>query len=393
MIPLTLRLNSAMRSDGRRLVLIRRFLTIPAASAALALTAPATAASAPWEGVWDGTVGELPVRACFDRHGDRAHGAYYYLSRLQAIMLASMEGQAKTFVEGVREEPTSPRWVFADMSAGELSGRWTQGSRTLPIHLRRTARGTGDEGPCSSLIFHRPRLQDVRIVEKPAEKYGVPYRRLILDHRGHFPEVSVETFQLAGNSPEIQRINAKLHEPLSGEASEWFACIRSAVGWGIDEGDWSESLEPKMIGKRWMTVEHLAGGNCGGAHPNADVMPRTFDLASGREIDLHDWLTDQAVKRERFQGVSEEAKMLRPVFTRFIIGAWKSSDADCDEVIRQAEFWHIGMTRTALVFTPELPHVAQGCADDFTVPFARLASYLSPAGKAGIASVIADAVK
>jgi hypothetical protein len=240
------------------------------------------------------------------------------------------------------------------------------------------------------MIFHRPRLQGIRIIEKPATKFGVTYKRLILDHQGHFPAVSVETFQLSGNTPPIQRINAKLHEPLSGEASEWTTCIRLAVAWGTDPGDWTETLEPKMITKHWMTVDHLAGGYCGGAHPNGDMIPRIFDLVSGREIDLHNWLTDQAVKRERFEGVKEEAKTLRPAFTKFILGAWKSDDTDCNEVVRQAEFWHIGMTHAALVFTPELPHAAQRCVDDFMVPFARLAPYLSPEGKAGIASVRAD---
>ena len=57
----------------------------------LALAAAAASNPSELPGVWEGTVGNLPVRACFGaRIGDS--GAYYYLSRLRPIPLDEEEG-------------------------------------------------------------------------------------------------------------------------------------------------------------------------------------------------------------------------------------------------------------------------------------------------------------
>jgi hypothetical protein len=56
--------------------------------AALALSAPVQAAPA-WHGVWQGSVGTLPVRACLQERSETyRNGSYYYLSRLQPIALS-----------------------------------------------------------------------------------------------------------------------------------------------------------------------------------------------------------------------------------------------------------------------------------------------------------------
>ena len=74
-----------------------------------------------------------------------------------------------------------------------------------------------------------------------------------------------------------------------------------------------------------------------------------------------------------------------------VLAGWKADDAECTDAIKTDEYWHAELTRTGFVFTPELPHVAQACGEDFKVPFAKLAAYLSPEGKKQIAALQAEA--
>ena len=65
--------------------------------------------------------------------------------------------------------------------------------------------------------------------------------------------------------------------------------------------------------------------------------------------------------------------------------------ADCEETVRSHEYWNIGLTRDALLFTPDLPHVAQACGEEFTIPFARLRPFLTEEGAANLRALQTEA--
>ena len=154
----------------------------------------ATAAPTPeLPGVWQGTIGNLPVRACFVRRERGSFGAYYYLSQNRLIPLETEEGAVGAFREGFGIEPEDrPRWAIERAEAGRLIARWTDGARTLPVRLNRLARMEGEESPCSSVVFHQPRLAGVRTVNSRGSLDGVGYSRILLDV-GERYDVSVET--------------------------------------------------------------------------------------------------------------------------------------------------------------------------------------------------------
>jgi hypothetical protein len=367
-------------------MLISWMLRLAGTLAALAAASVAAAADETpppaWQGVWQGSVGNLPVRACFAHEDWGSFGAYYYMSRLQLIPLQPSDTNKEEFVEGESNDAKAPRWRIEAVKGGVLGGRWTQGVRTLPVRLTRMgAPGHVEDQPCSSHVFQAPRLVGVHVVARPAVKDGVAYTRLILDHGGHFPSVAVETLRLEGSGDAIRRVNARLAEPLTAETPEWLDCVQSALDQGPNEGEMDEKIVPKIITRRWLAVMDESESYCGGAHPNSGSAPRLFDLVSGREEDLHDWLNERAIKRERFGSGTEEAKKLAPAFRTFLLGRWKGN-ADCDDVVRTEDFWQIELTRTGMVFTPELAHAVQACGESFALPFARLQPYLSAEGKA-----------
>lgn len=202
-------------------------------------------------------------------------------------------------------------------------------------------------------------------------------------------EFSVESFQLDGNSAAVRRLNARFGRPLRNDPPEWLDCIRGTLANGPHEGEYLSSLEPAMISRRWLSVADGNGGFCGGAHPFENSTWRTFDLTSGREIDLHDWLNAAAVKRERVQGSAEVLKSLAPAFRSFILTGWRGEN-DCDEVVRGTEFWTIGLARDGLIFTPSVPYVVRLCHDEFTIRFDRLTPWLSTQAQAYVAALRAE---
>ncbi len=95
----------------RKLRIVALVLGVLPLSAALAQPAPAP----DLRGIWEGTVGTLPVHACFVSGETGAFGAYYYNSRLRLIGLEAVEGTAGAFREaasGDENERTRPaaRW-------------------------------------------------------------------------------------------------------------------------------------------------------------------------------------------------------------------------------------------------------------------------------------------
>jgi hypothetical protein len=340
-------------------------------------------------GIWEGTVGDLPVRACFAHQEWGSFGSYYYLSRRRLIALEAEEGASGAFRENDARDSNAPRWVIEGVDAGRLAARWTHRGRTLPVRFRHIAAADREQDQCAGMTYHRPRLAGVRTASTRASRDGVAYTRIILEHGGRF-DASFETFALEGAGPAAGRINAILSRALRGDPPEWFDCIRTPLGQGPNEGSFHDSLEPAMISRRWMSVIDQSDAYCGGNHPNAGRTYRAFDLARGREIDLHDWLNAAAVEREGPAGSEEEIKTLRPALRGLILAGWHADVAECDEVVRTAESWNIGLTRGALVFSPDLPHVVQACGEEFTIPFGRLWPFLIEEAAANLRALAAE---
>jgi hypothetical protein len=357
--------------------------------ALLALAAAAAPAPADLPGVWEGTVGALPVRACFVHREFGDFGAYYYLSHRRLIALEADEGSDSAFREIGDSGRSRPLWRIERADGDRLTAQWTSGRRTLPVRLSRVSPVAADESPCSSMDFHRSRLEGVRTVTTRATIDGTSYRRIALDSEGRF-ESSLETFALDGGGEAVQRINAALAEALSGDPPRWFECSRDSLGRMPYEGSSDEILRPVLITERWLSVAHHWDGFCGGAHPDSSNGYRTFDLTSGQEVDLHGWFDDMAVERQHLTEVNEDIVTVRPALRDFVLGGWTPEDPECRDVIRDQEYWSIGLTPRGMAFSPDLAHVVQACGEEFLVPFDRLGPFLTAEGAANLREIEAE---
>jgi len=375
-----------------RLLLALAALIGPAGPAIAATQADASVPAPPlWQGIWSGTFGDEAVRVCLAGRGGYRFGAYYRMRTLRAVHLEPPGESENIWIEQDNRDPNRPRLTLDPAQSATLTGRWAQGGTTRPVRLTRLAGPAMGEETCGSLTFNQPRFTPVRIVSRRARLEGVNYTRLAAEVGPAF-EVTVASFALDGATTGVRRVNQALRRVLPGEpaASEWFDCVRGNLNAHGSDGGYERTLEPTMISARWLAVRDHSDTYCGGNHPNVENRSRTFDLASGREINLHDWLTPAAVIRTRYPGSEEVYIQLTERFRRWVVGRPRRGDsdaADCRISILATECWDIRLTRTGLVFTPDLAHVAQACGEEFTIPFARLAPFLNTRGRLGVASL------
>lgn len=369
-------------------------LKLRIAALVLGALAPSAASAQPAStpglaGIWEGTIGTLPVRACFVTHEWGTFGAYYYMSHLHLLGLEAQDGAPGTFSETGGE--FTARWSGVQAAGDSLTARWTGEGPALPVRLHRVAATVGEAGACASLAFHQPRLAGIHTVSARATVDGTAYTKLTLDTAGHF-EIAVQTFALDGDSAATRRINTALGEELAGDPPRWFGCITNSLDMSPLEGQQSVTLEPAMISRRWLSVGSQGDWSCGGAHPNEDSSYRLFDLTTGAEVALLDWFLPTAVKREHIEGMDEDSRTLETAFRTFLLTGHRADpdNAECESVLREADYWNAGLTRDGFVFRPELAHVVQACSEEFTVDFDRIRPWLKPEAVAAVAALRAE---
>lgn len=342
-----------------------------------------------WEGVWAGTLGQTPIHVCLDHTPYEEKGAYYYDRIKRLLRLVPGPAAGKWFEQATYDKNGALWAVTADNDA--LTGTWSDGKSVLPIRLTRIGGPSKDfSGPCGDLAFHRPRLDQIRLVTKKAVLGGAAYTVTTFSAGKAFDnQVEISTFALGGSAPPIAKVNALLQEalPKADGTGEWLECMAANVNSSGMDGDYVRSIEPTLITPRWLAAGDSEETDCGGAHPNNSHTPRTFDLSSGTEVNPLDWFGPKAVHREIYEGETEPARTLTPAFIRFLLKGWKADSPDCDGVMDGADFWHVGIAKGALVFSPDLPRVVMACGEDIKMPFARLQPWLNPSGKAMVATL------
>ncbi|MDE8650414.1 hypothetical protein [Novosphingobium album (ex Liu et al. 2023)] len=359
--------------------------TPPALAILAVLAAPAGAAepSAPaWAGVWQGTIGNLPVRVCLQASpGGYSNGSYYYLSRKRPIVLEREDDGNWSERDG---GDVTGHWNLAARTTDSLAGDWRQGARRLPIALTRMAFSQADDRPCASDAYSAPRVVPARVLRRPARLGAFAYTELTYDVGPNFEDVSIVSFAYPESEPGDRAINAALRfDPaLRDGDADYLGCFEGALGsLGVD-GDFQAARVPKLAKRDFLVVQESFGGSCGGAHPDYGYEWRVWDRRDGHEIDLAGWLTDKAIAE---RGEGKGARRITPALRALAMRHMAITDAECREAVAREDYWFLGLAENGFLMTPALPHVVVACADDALVPFSALAAFLAPAGRQGLA--------
>ena len=343
----------------------------------------------PWQGLWQGTIGALPVRVCLSRDGEWTHAAYYYAAKMQTIRL-DLDEDGSWSEHGSGGEKETGRWALAPTPDGKLKGDWTSGQKSLAIDLTRAGTMADQAEPCASRAFLAPRIRAVKRVNKP-KKLGIfAWSEVTYDAGPGFKDVNLTSFSYPAVRPGDAAINAALRldpDKVEGEV-DYVGCFQGSIGSLGSDGELGFTIAPRFSTPGFLTVAVSSGSFCGGAHPNFAYWWRVYDRASGKPVDLAAWFKPTAMPpQERYPG-SDELQVAAPLI-KLAMRQMKGMAAECADAVRTSDYWYLGLDRAGLIMTPSLPHVVMACSDDAVVPYAALEPYLTPVGKAGVARLVA----
>jgi hypothetical protein len=357
---------------------------------------PATAAVnlKTMNGVWEGTIGTLTVRACYDAGTYRNEGKYYYVRRLATIPLIVDEQRPGDLTEGWADTKDAARWTVTTIAPDRLEGLWTGGDKTLPIRLTRVAfaKDKEFETACASLAFFRPIFDAARLVKTPARVLGVPVERWRLATADK-ESVSIESVQFLSRDAASAAINRRLRAPFEDSDVDWRWCLRNSGAFG---GSYHETIEPTLATNRWLAITEHNESYCGGAHPSNSNVPTLFDRRTGAVVNLMDWMQPTMVHRKKVEGFEETLDSLTGALSEFVVAKHPRNtpdDPECAEVIQTADTWKLKLRRDGIAFTPDLPRVVMACGDELVVSFRDLQPFLNATGKREVAALQAELAK
>ena len=358
---------------------------------ALALLATPLAAQdetlPPWDGVWKGTIGGLPVMVCLQQGGGNwSMGSYYYLSQMKPIPLRRDE--AGNWAEEANGSDPSTGTLHLTQSGSRLGGEWLHGVRHLAIALERVPTKKSDTFmTCGSYEYIAPRVRPITRTVKPVRVKGAEISRIEYKPARWFEGVALATIAIAPTMPGDRSINAQLEpnpdKPNDFAPDDYLSCMQGALNGGGRDGDYEFAYDLAELTPTFLRVIAQSGSYCGGAHPNNYYWWESFDRQTGKRIDLTRWFTAKAAPRgDIAPGDTEIA--LAPALRRVVLRHSKFEDAECRKVFANADFWFAGVTAKGVIFTPALAHVEMACTDDTVVPYAELTPFFSAEGKTAV---------
>ncbi|MBB5205133.1 hypothetical protein HNQ51_002452 [Inhella inkyongensis] len=265
-----------------------------------ALAEPSQSKS-PFHGVWNGSIGKLSIRACFnDDIEGRRSASYYYHRHLIPIELRA-EGDSAT--------NTSATWREADgilqiesTSSDQIKGTWrsTDDSRKLAVQLTRVALSAADSAdgmnPCGSNAYNEAIVASVKTIHGPVVSVGNVKYRIVTDalpsgrgsdYKGR--QQYWETIELLGNNSAIAAINKSIRERIEKQGQMGLSCRSIAMNDTAGEGIDFQEVGVAVVG-RWISVTRQSVVDCRQSSIHLSERTYTWDLTTGKQESLFSWI-------------------------------------------------------------------------------------------------------
>lgn len=369
------------------------------AAAAVEANADAAQAEVTQSGViWTGTLGTMPITACFeDRY--TADGIYYYnrhLVPLRLVVIDESEPSVLAEVEGFSERNGSS-WTIDSRSDDRISATWRKGNRTLPIRLSDVPVTFGEFGSvCESAAFVEPLIAGGTTSETRVNFEGLAYTKREYNgpERLGDGDYYVASFALDPQQPGDAAINRSLAELLpDGSVDHAMGqCVGMSMAGG-QLGYLTETFEPSHVSDGWLGVEQAGSTYCGGAHPSHYMSYAIYNRTTGEEADPSTWFKPEALEFYEFL-TRADWDTKRPIaglsapLLDTVLAHWPQDEdrEDCADAARSGTGWSIGLSGDGVIFLREFPHVIFACTESVVVPWDELEPFLSKEGRAVAAS-------
>ncbi len=355
--------------------------------------------ASPENGLWTGTIGNQEVVACFfhfDLPQYSNDSGYFYVRHAQRIALEPRRENANVWLEGDSQSPTG-MWTLNDRHGDLLQGTWSDaaGNKSVPIRLKRfKTLSRGEAGSfsngCSSEydpVFNaaiNARIQKAKIsFGQPRTAFGKQYRTIsALDG-------AVETLELLDKNEVVTALNERLRNELTVGMQEYYGC---AAGFGEEGGveqapDYNTSVALAHWDAHWVTFVRGAGGYCGGAHPFFESTYSTWDLTTGKKVNLLTWLEQEKTKQDEYYGGDSVPDRLNKIIVEAAVKERGEDETDeCLSVIRDNHSYQLSLGGLGLFFHSTFAHVVQACDFSIEIPYGTLAPFMTKTGKDAIAA-------
>lgn len=366
-----------MRTAAMKLVAVLAMLaTLPCAAA------PATTEAAARFGVWQGTLGTHKVVVCLGRSAVVDESAYYYLKHRFSIALKKHDPQGGSWMESaVDDGDMHAHWNLSPPADNHVAGEWVSanGQRHLPIRLRRvTASGDSDStcgAPSMRRAFNTSRVAGQKL-STTRQPDGTRAVSALNDH--------IAMAQLPDTGPHAATFNAAQRAWLANNIAAYYDCALSS---GATPPDFNRGRKIILRTHAWVVIEESFSVYCGGPHPNGGVVGyQTWNLATGKIIEPWTWIRHS----EDQCSYAPDCGFAAPEKLNAIIlaGATRNKGGDeCSADVNTNKRYLLRPSARGLVFSTDFGHAIRACDEDIEVAYAKLAPFLTPAGKTALESI------
>jgi len=356
----------------------------------------------PENGIWTGTIGNQEVMACFfhfENPNYENKSGYFYLRHSQLIPLAPRPENTKIWYEDNSQTPTG-LWTINERHGDLLQGNWSDatGSHILPIRLKRfKTLSMGD--PTSSIIGCNPEVVKLvnAAINTRVQKEKISFdKALTFDgkrYRIFGATEEVNTLELIDKSEASTALNERLKNELAVGISEYYGCNTPS-----DEKEmhnYSASIELAFWNARWITFVRRTGGDCGGNHPFSEFYYTTWDLTTGKEVNLWTWVEQENGKLishlDTFYGNYSAPDQLNKIITEEAVKPLGGDpENECLNIIKENAKYQLSLGKKGLVFHSSFAHVVQACDYDVEIPYKTLLPFLTKEGKEEVKLMMSD---
>lgn len=238
-----------------------------------------------WRGIWEGTIGQMPVRVCLDGK-DGEDSRYYYLKHGKDILLQRIEGEEGGWQEG-EEHSDQPggKWQLTKEGADIMRGTWlsAKAGKKSPILLKRTTVPVSEERSlCEGEYFFQPVADAERLVPGPVKFFG----------RHSYQELSTRMPRHGRQDSDVPNAIVLRDYGDSGASVNQFLLqrLRQRLARHHDtRNGLAESREEVVwLSDRWLSLREMEWAS-GHGISGSSTWFETWDLATGKKFKLWRW--------------------------------------------------------------------------------------------------------
>jgi hypothetical protein len=330
----------------------------------------------PPQGIWQGTVANLPVIVSFDGENN----GYFYLKYLKPIPLQT-QNQSFTDWQEKTDGQVVANWHLTNITDDKITGTWSSVKNEQKVNIQLSKLNSIPDNNYVD-ILHLAKAFQQKVTRSKIQQFGkYQYRSLVSSDQ--------KSLELIGDTPNIQQLNSMLKIGLQTQISNYYGCTSPAeMGRGNEsEPDYQSHVDIKFWNSDWIVFEEFVSGDCGGAYPFVNYSKRTVNLSTLKTTQLWTWFYNIKADDQLMKIIAKRAYKQRKKLGM----SSKSEEDSCltgETSIYETDYV-VSIGKKGLVFSTQFPHVAQACDEEVEMAYKELMPYLNTEGKKQVSKLIA----